>query len=352
MQTFAIDLRHLQSKKPTGKAIYTARLLELLLQENKVVGFTNRVSDEFNLKHKNLFIVKVPTPIFHIYVAIYCCLKQLQLVATESFITPTLTSLLGVKNLVVVHDLIAFQDKSHAFIPKILERIFLPLLTLFKGNSFSFSSEFHRKLAKKIFKFRTKNLFVFFPGQKIKPSRSFKIRKKYITFHSTFFERKNQLCLLQAFNSLKDEVDNTLVLVGKFQKPYITEIQNYILKNKLQERVLLMDYVSDKELTNIFNNTCILVNPSFNEGFGLPIIEALSKNIPCIISDIPVFKEIFKNSCLYFDPSDPSDLRDKILFLNRNIESQTQLLKNAKSVFKTYSFPKTLLKLKLILKKL
>jgi glycosyltransferase involved in cell wall biosynthesis len=52
--------------------------------------------------------------------------------------------------------------------------------------------------------------------------------------------------------------------------------------------------------------------PSFNEGFGLPPLEALQLGTPVVVSDIPVFRWIFDDGALYCDPYDVADIADQI----------------------------------------
>ena len=350
MFNFAIDVRHLVSDHPTGKAIYTKRLLDHLLKESKVYAFTT--SRDIKIKDKNLNIKKYSKLLFHIQSAFLILKNKLTFFASESYITPLIISILGGKSVVVVHDLISFKTSSHKFFPTLVERICLPILARFKSNTFLFSTNSQLEDFKKTFNPKSKNLHVFFPGSSEFKKRKYKKNHKYITFNATFLERKNQIVLLKAFNHIKDQVNKKLVLVGKFTYPYITEIQKYIQDNNLQDQVILEDYVSDLELKTIISNTAILVNPSKIEGFGLQILEALENKVPCLISEIPVFKEVFKNACLYFDKEDHIELSDKILFLNNNLELQKQLEHNADSIIKNYSFKKTYLKFKTLLKKI
>lgn len=350
MVNFGIDLRHFNSTQATGKAVYTKRMLDHLIKINKVYAFSNTHNN--HITHPNLINVSSFRYLFHFQTTYKVLKNKLLYVATESYITPFLISLFGGRSLIVVHDLISFKDKSHKFFPRLMENIFLPLLIKFKKNTFFFSTESQMKEFHELFKISKKRTFVFFPGTNQITKIPFKKQKKYITFNATFLERKNQILLLKAFNQIKDQIDKTLVLVGKFTNPYISEIQKYIQDHDLNDKVLLKDYVSENELREILSNTAILVNPSKVEGFGLQIIEALNAKIPCLVSDIPVFKEVFKNSCLYFDVSDEQNLADQIIFLNNNLELKKQLLNNAESVLNNYSFKKTLLKFQNLLKKI
>jgi len=66
--------------------------------------------------------------------------------------------------------------------------------------------------------------------------------------------------------------------------------------------------LSDTELDYCYNHAKALVLPSQAEGFGLPLVEALYKGLPVLASDIPIFREVGKDFCTYFDISQPTSL--------------------------------------------
>jgi glycosyltransferase involved in cell wall biosynthesis len=68
--------------------------------------------------------------------------------------------------------------------------------------------------------------------------------------------------------------------------------------------VILAGYVSKEEASILYKNARIYVFPSLDEGFGIPILEALSFSIPVICSDIDVFKEVGGEYVEYFKVGD------------------------------------------------
>ena len=77
------------------------------------------------------------------------------------------------------------------------------------------------------------------------------------------------------------------------------EIQT--LQNKLENKVILAGYVSKEEASVLYKNARIYVFPSFDEGFGIPILEALSFSLPVICSDIDIFKEVGGDCVIQFE---------------------------------------------------
>lgn len=130
--------------------------------------------------------------------------------------------------------------------------------------------------------------------------------KKYILSVATLNKRKNIPMLIDAYNKLN--TDYKLVLVGS------TGNQKF---NEISENVIFTGYVSDDELKILYKHAFIYVFPSIYEGFGIPLIDAQSFNIPVVCSNIPIFKEIGNDSILYFDLN-IDDLNNKLNMLFNN----------------------------------
>ncbi len=147
------------------------------------------------------------------------------------------------------------------------------------------------------------------------------IREKY-TLPEQFFlstgalnSRKNIGALVQAFQSTPHQ----LVLAG----PIPTEgIAPWALD---QPNMRHLGYVSANELPALFAAATAYIFPSFLEGFGLPLIEAMAVNTPVIASDIAVFREIGQKAVLYFDPNDAQQLRQVIERLLASSDLQQEL---------------------------
>lgn len=71
-----------------------------------------------------------------------------------------------------------------------------------------------------------------------------------------------------------------------------------------RERVVALDYVSDRHLNDLYRNAIASIYVSAYEGFGIPIIESFKNDCPVIVSDIPVFNEVAGNAGIFVDPTD------------------------------------------------
>ncbi len=63
--------------------------------------------------------------------------------------------------------------------------------------------------------------------------------------------------------------------------------------------------ISDAELATLYDTCSCLLFPSASEGFGLPLVEAMQRGVPCVVSDIAVFRELATDAARYFDPRSP-----------------------------------------------
>ncbi|MDY0338194.1 MAG: glycosyltransferase family 1 protein [Acholeplasmataceae bacterium] len=143
--------------------------------------------------------------------------------------------------------------------------------------------------------------------------KKYNIEKKFILSLSSLVPRKNTITLVKAFNEvLKKDNDYNLVLVGR--KDIDTgELSRFIFDNNISDRVIFTDFIPDSEILWFYKNCDIYVSTSLYEGFGIPNIEAYISVKRMLISDIPVYREIFEELVEYFNPLDVIELSNKIL---------------------------------------
>tara|TARA_B100001059_G_scaffold13650_1_gene11002 strand:- start:569 stop:1255 length:687 start_codon:yes stop_codon:yes gene_type:complete len=154
-----------------------------------------------------------------------------------------------------------------------------------------------------------------FNFHKIPPS-NYKTPKNYLLHIGSFEKRKDLITLVKAFK-LVDDPNLKLVLAGaqiiNGDSEVLDEIKTFIVQNKLEYKVILVGYVSKEEVSILYKNARIYVFPSLDEGFGIPVLEALSFSIPVICSDIDVFREIGDDYVEYFKVGDSISLSKKIV---------------------------------------
>lgn len=138
----------------------------------------------------------------------------------------------------------------------------------------------------------------------------FNLPERFILNVGTIEVRKNLLSIVQA---IKD-TEIPLVVVGKKTK-YFTKIEQYIKANKMEKQVHFLEGVSMDELAVIYKLADIFVYPSYFEGFGIPVIEALFSKTVAITSNTSCLPEAGGPDSVYIDPGNYLDVQSKIKFL-------------------------------------
>ncbi|MCX6551239.1 MAG: glycosyltransferase family 1 protein [Acidobacteria bacterium] len=131
----------------------------------------------------------------------------------------------------------------------------------------------------------------------------------YLLFVGTIEPRKNIGGLLQAYARLCRDVPGTprLVLAGGLMpaaQPWIDMARSEPLRGRVEFR----GYVSDRERPALYAGASALVLPSFEEGFGLPALEAMALGIPVVVSNRGALPEVVGSAGLLVEPDDPASL--------------------------------------------
>lgn len=131
----------------------------------------------------------------------------------------------------------------------------------------------------------------------------YKIKKPFVLGVGTLEPRKNLRALLEAFALLPSRMTNQfqLVLAGK-PGWGTTNLEKYLQKYGQRSSLVLTGYVSDDELRALYATAELFVFPSFYEGFGLPVAEALASGCPVIASTAPSLKEVAGSAAIFVDP--------------------------------------------------
>ncbi|MCX8077066.1 MAG: glycosyltransferase family 4 protein [Geminocystis sp.] len=127
----------------------------------------------------------------------------------------------------------------------------------------------------------------------------------YILFVGTMEPRKNIINLVKAFNLIKKEfaINHNLVLIGKKGWQYreiLAEIENSPYRNNIKH----LGYLTEEEVAVFYANAEVFVYPSLYEGFGLPILEAMTLGAPVVTSRISALPEVAGEAALYIPPHD------------------------------------------------
>ncbi len=137
----------------------------------------------------------------------------------------------------------------------------------------------------------------------------------YFVMLSTIEPRKNHWLLLQVWRSLAERFGDSaprLVVIG--QRGWECENVVDLLERceELKGRVFEHSNCTDAELVTYLSHAQALLFPSFAEGYGMPLVEALALGVPAIVSDLPAFREIAGDIPEYVDPLDGMRWRELV----------------------------------------
>ena len=144
----------------------------------------------------------------------------------------------------------------------------------------------------------------------------YNLPEKFILNIGTIESRKNLLHLVKALKYVNDTV--SLVAIGR-RTPYTAIVEKYIKENDLSNRVKLMHNVPFHDFPALYAAASVFVYPSVFEGFGIPVLEALTVGTPVATSNISSMPEVGGDAALYFNPENIEDMAAKInMLLNDN----------------------------------
>lgn len=166
--------------------------------------------------------------------------------------------------------------------------------------------------------------------------------KPYFVYTGNAYPHKNLNNLIKAIKIVNTKYNQKVFLaIASARNIFTQRIENLIQKLSVKDSVKMLGFVPDAKMGTLFSNSVGFVFPSFSEGFGLPGLEALSSGTILIASDIPVFKEVYKNNALYFDPKNP----ESIALIMKNVlemgsEVRLKMIQKSKEFVKKYSWVK------------
>ncbi len=169
-------------------------------------------------------------------------------------------------------------------------------------------------------------------------------QKMYFIFIGTIQKHKNLNKLIEAYANFSLCYKHySLVLVGKPDNAQ-KDLLKMIKKLNLDTKVLLTGHVSEDEKTNLLKNAFALLLISKYEGFGFPVLEAQSLNIPVIISDNSSLPEVAGNAALYVKNHNVVDISKKMMCLVEDKKLYESLTREGRENIKRFSWRESALK--------
>jgi glycosyltransferase involved in cell wall biosynthesis len=167
------------------------------------------------------------------------------------------------------------------------------------------------------------------------------IRKKYSLPQNFFLsvgsiiERKNLLNICKAMHLLQNKTELPLVVIGEGGN-YKKQVKEYIAQNNLENRIIFLseqpEVKSDKEFQSpktfaaIYQMATAMIYPSFFEGFGIPVLEALWSRLPVITSNVSCLPETGGDGAYYVDPNSAEEIAEAMKRISEEKELREALI--------------------------
>jgi glycosyltransferase involved in cell wall biosynthesis len=176
-------------------------------------------------------------------------------------------------------------------------------------------------------------------GAPARSSNSHSKAKRYLLTVGSIEPRKNLLGLIRAFELAAPRIDADihLMIVGRkaWQK-------NVLIPQTIKDRVIFTGYIpSNQALAEIYRNALLFVLPSFYEGFGLPVLEAMWAGIPVLCSRTSSLPEVAGDAAEYADPWKPEHFAEKMVRLLQNTSLREDLIMRGHERSRLFSWEKT-----------
>ncbi len=344
-----IDASRIALEQRTGTENYTLKLVEKIReldQDNKYLLYFNKIPKYFEISQKNVSTRVIPmTRLWTQFrLALECLINPPDILFVPAHTIPVIRRP-KLKTIVTVHDLGAeFLAEYHQFPQKLYLNWSTEFVAKHATHLIAVSESTKRDLIKKM-KVDSKKITVIHEAvdHEVFFEREFKeveqvkkelgITRPYLVFVGTIQPRKNLLKLIEAFSKLENK-NLDLVLAGK-PGWLFEEIYSAPKKYKVENRVKFVGYVKDEQLPALYSGAEMFVFPSLYEGFGLPLLEAMSCGTPILTSNTSCLPEVTGGNAEFVNPNKTSEivkgieklLKDKLL-AKKLSESGRQWAKN------------------------
>jgi len=155
-----------------------------------------------------------------------------------------------------------------------------------------------------------------------------------------FEDRKNYINLVTAVARLRDQGRAVFLVIVGNDNGQLAAVKKHIHSLGIATNVTILNGLSDFELSCIYRLCKLFVFPSYYEGFGIPILEAMAADCPVVLSDIPVFKEITQSQGVYFEHSDPESIATVIDEVLASDSERCRLMQYGRERVQDFSFRK------------
>lgn len=170
--------------------------------------------------------------------------------------------------------------------------------------------------------------------EKIRVAQKYDLPKRYILNVGSIETRKNALQIVRALKDIDEAV--SLVIVGRRTK-YAAKIDEYVKDNRLDARIKIISGIDFKDLPAVYAQAEVFAYPSFYEGFGIPIVEALNVGVPVVAATGSCLEEAGGATSIYVDPTNDKEMSDAINRVLTDSDLRAKMIADGKEYAKRFS---------------
>jgi glycosyltransferase involved in cell wall biosynthesis len=165
---------------------------------------------------------------------------------------------------------------------------------------------------------------------------------KYFVYTGNAYPHKNLNRLIEAVVELNKETDQVVQLkIASSRNVFVKRLESLVKKLNAGKYIDLLGFVPDEKLPSLYKGSVAFVFPSLSEGFGLPGMQAMQEGTLVLASDIPVFREVYKDAAAYFNPHDFSSIQKALQdALSLSDEKRKEKISYSQKFITRYSWEK------------
>ncbi|MEZ5006711.1 MAG: glycosyltransferase family 1 protein [Chitinophagales bacterium] len=357
-----VNARFLLEGKLEGIGLFTHEVLKRLVHlmpETEFVFFFDRTPSEKFLYANNVKGVVLPPPARHPILwywwfehSIPSALKKYKI---DLFFSSDgyLSLKTDVPTILTIHDLAFVHFKEH--LPYLVHRYFNKYTPKFaeKAKHILTVSEFSKEDIIEQYGVKADKITVVGNGcddsirpldekQKLSVKNHYTNKANYFVYVGAIHPRKNIKGLLEAFDLFKQHYESNikLVLVGRWAWK-TSETKKTFSAMKFADDVISLGHLEREELSKVLGAALALVYPSFFEGFGIPLLEAMYAEVPVIASERSSLPEVTENAALYVNPDRIGEMGHAMEKMAKDYGLREHLIEEGRKQRQLFTWDKT-----------
>jgi glycosyltransferase involved in cell wall biosynthesis len=298
VKSILVDGRAFKIEPNRGTSVHLQRMIDAANKnfDGTVVIYTGIKKTYDGLWGKILYIIEE-----QFYLPILLLINHHSFLLSPLHTTPVV--LLGCKRILILHDLMFMDNlqkygiRGNMFFSSLYRSICISLALKFNNNRIVTVSETSKRVISDQFNIETSDITMITNHFQFSQQSNIAVQTpscSYILAVTGKADHKN-------FKLLKNVFDRNILGI------HLRVVGNIPSDND-NNNITYYSNLTSEELMDLYKNAEALVFPSLQEGFGIPLLEAVNFNLPIFCSDIPIFREIMEDEAHYFDPSSEADL--------------------------------------------